>query len=169
VERELRAQVELALAVGLRPTHLDSHMGALFTTPELYATFARVARDYRLPFLAVRATGFAGAPQAALRPTDVVLDAVIQAGPNVPRERWKEFYLDAVRNLKPGLTEIIVHLGHDDAELQAVMANRDDWGAAWRQRDTDVVNSPEFRQALRDNGVVLVRWRDLQKLLPPAQ
>src|SRR3712207_4762204 len=29
VERELRAQVERALAVGLRPTHLDSHMGAL--------------------------------------------------------------------------------------------------------------------------------------------
>src|SRR4051812_1814521 len=57
VERELRAQVDRAITLGIRPTHLDSHMGALFTTPGLFATYARVARDYRLPFLAVRAPG----------------------------------------------------------------------------------------------------------------
>jgi predicted glycoside hydrolase/deacetylase ChbG (UPF0249 family) len=38
VEKELRAQVERAYAIGLRPTHLDSHMGALYQTPELFAT-----------------------------------------------------------------------------------------------------------------------------------
>src|SRR2546426_6127685 len=41
VERELRAQVERALALGIRPTHLDSHMGALFSTPELMATYVK--------------------------------------------------------------------------------------------------------------------------------
>ena len=162
VERELRAQVERALAMGLRPTHLDSHMGALFTTPALYATFARVARAYRLPFLAAR--GPDGRLPADVRPDrDVVLDTVIQAGPQVPPGRWKAFYVDAVRNLKPGLTEMIVHLGRDDAELRAVTVGHEPWGAAWRQRDDDVLRSPEFRQALRDNGVVLVRWKDLQR------
>jgi hypothetical protein len=166
VERELRAQVELALAHGIRPTHLDSHMGALFTTPGLFATYARVARDYRLPFLAVRQQG-AEAILASLTDRDVVLDTLVQAFPSVPPAQWKQFYLDAVRKLKPGLTEIIVHLGHDDAELRAVTVNHEPWGSAWRQRDYDVVTSPEFRQALRDNGVTLIRWRDLQKLVAP--
>lgn len=166
VERELRAQVDLALALGIRPTHLDSHMGALFTTPALYATFARVARDYRLPFLAVRTPG-AEALLATLSARDVVLDALVIAGPEVPRDRWQAFYLQAVRDMKPGLTEMIVHLGRDDAELQAVTVRHEAYGSAWRQRDYDVVTSPEFRQALRDNKVILVTWKEIQKATAP--
>src|SRR5687767_8215717 len=54
VELELRAQIDRAISLGIRPTHLDSHMGALFASPELFATYVRVARAYRLPFLALR-------------------------------------------------------------------------------------------------------------------
>ncbi|MDB4883409.1 MAG: YdjC family protein [Gemmatimonadetes bacterium] len=166
VERELRAQVERALALGIRPTHLDSHMGALFNTPGLMATYIKVARAYRLPFL--RFIGApASTPHSALTPQDVVLDAVIIAGPEVPREKWAQFYLDAVAGLKPGLSEIIVHLGHDDAELQAVMVGHDAYGSAWRKRDYDVLNSAEFKKALEDNHIVLVKWRDVQRLMYP--
>jgi predicted glycoside hydrolase/deacetylase ChbG (UPF0249 family) len=165
VERELRAQVERALAVGIHPTHLDSHMGALFSTPQLAAVYVKVAHDYHLPFLAVRGNP-PGGPQATYAPNDVLLDNVIIAGPEVPRDKWKEFYLNAIAGLKPGLTEMIVHLGHDDAELQAVTVNHEPYGSAWRQRDYEVVNSPEFRKALADNHIVLVHWRDLQRLAP---
>jgi len=54
VELELRAQVERALAMGIHPTHLDSHMGSLFATSDLIATYVKVAHDYHLPFLALR-------------------------------------------------------------------------------------------------------------------
>ena len=162
VERELRAQVDRALALGIRPTHLDSHMGALFTTPELIGTYIKVARAYRLPFLALR--GDPRSPTPFLTDKDVVLDAVVIAGPEVPREQWKDFYLKAIAGLKPGLTEMIVHLGYDDAELRAVTVNHEPYGSAWRQRDYDVVMSPEFKKALQDNKVILVTWRDLQKL-----
>ncbi|MEP6730557.1 MAG: hypothetical protein ABJE10_07960 [bacterium] len=74
-------------------------------------------------------------------------------------------YVDAVAKLTPGVSEIIVHLGRDDAELQAVMAGHDAYGSAWRQRDRDVVNSAEFKKALLDNHVTLVTWRDIQKLV----
>ncbi len=163
VERELRAQIERALALGIHPTHVDSHMGALFTKPELIATYVKVAHEYHLPFLAVRQAGFASL-QSGITDRDVVLDAVIIAGGEVPRDKWKQFYLDAIANLKPGLTELIVHLGHDDSELQAIMVNHEPYGAAWRQRDYDVVTSPEFRKALQDNHVILVKWKDLQRV-----
>jgi predicted glycoside hydrolase/deacetylase ChbG (UPF0249 family) len=164
VERELRAQVERALAMGIHPTHLDSHMGALFVTNDLVATYVKVAHDYHLPFLAIR--GFPpGVTQLPLGPNDVVLDNVVIAGPEIARDHWKEFYLNTIANLKPGLTEIIVHLGHDDSELQAVTVNHEPYGSAWRQRDYDVVNSAEFKKALKDNNVILIRYRDLQKLI----
>ncbi|MFL5503887.1 MAG: polysaccharide deacetylase family protein [Gemmatimonadaceae bacterium] len=166
IELELRAQIQRAMALGIRPTHLDSHMGSLFTTPAVLATYMKIAHEYHLPFLALRNNPFG--PQMALGPNDIPLDALIQAGEDVPAERWKEFYLNAIANLKPGLNEIIVHLGHDDAELQAVTVNHAPWGSAWRQRDYDVVNSPEFRKALQDNKVILIKWRDLQKLAQPS-
>ena len=156
VERELRAQVARAVALGIRPTHLDSHMGTLFGSPELIATYVKVAHEYRLPFLAP--------PGLPVGPNDIVLDQVVIAGPEVGRDKWKQFYLDAIAGLKPGLTEMIVHLGHDDAELQAVTVNHEPYGSAWRQRDYEVVTSAEFKKALADNHIVLVRWKDLGKL-----
>ena len=165
VERELRAQVDRAYAIGLEPTHVDSHMGALFTTPELFATYVKVARSYKLPFLAAIGAMNPGA-RAALQPGDIFPDTVFDAG-DTPKEQWKQFYLDALKNLKPGLTEILFHLGHDDAELQAVTVNHEPYGAAWRQRDLDVVSSAEWKQALKDNKIVLVTWREIQQAMYP--
>jgi chitin disaccharide deacetylase len=163
VEREIRAQVERAIAAGIHPTHLDSHMGVLFSRPDLFAVYVKVAHEYKLPFLAMRS----GAPPAmlsALSPNDVTLDAIVIANPSLKSSDWANFYANAIKTLKPGLTEIIVHLGHDDAELEAVMVDHPDYGAAWRQRDFDVVTSPEFKALLQQNHVILIGWKDLKKL-----
>ncbi len=163
-EREIRAQIERAIALGIHPTHLDSHMGVLFARPELFAVYVKVAHEYKLPFLAVRA----GAPPALLAflsDSDVILDSIVIANPSVAAADWKTFYANAIRNLKPGVTEIIVHLAHDDAEMQAVTVAHPDYGAAWRQRDYDAVTSPEFKKTLQENHVMLIGWKDLKKLL----
>ncbi len=166
VERELRAQIERALAMGIHPTHLDSHMGSLYGTPELMATLVKLGHEYRLPFRAVKGDARTGS-KPPVSDTDVLLDALFTVSPEIPRDQWKAFYLKTIANLKPGLTEIIVHLGHDDSELQAVTVGHEGWGSAWRQRDYDVMNSPEFKKALRDNQVILVTWKQVQALLPP--
>jgi len=164
VEREYRAQVQQALAVGIHPTHLDTHMGSALAEPEIVAVYVKIAHEFQLPILAPRIPGDPLKLSAMLSEKDVMVDSVTIAGPDVSADKWKDFYLDAIRNMKPGLNEIIVHLGHDDAELQAVMVDRPAYGSAWRQRDLDVVSSPEFKKALQDNHLVLVKWKDLQKL-----
>jgi predicted glycoside hydrolase/deacetylase ChbG (UPF0249 family) len=164
-EREIRAQIEHAVAAGIHPTHLDTHMGTLIATPDLFAVFVKIAHEYKLPFLAPRLLGERGKLLSLLNEKDVLLDSVVMANPTVHADAWKDFYSDAIRNLKPGLTEMIVHLGHDDAELQAVMVDHPDYGSAWRQRDYDFVTSPDFKKVLQENNVILVKWKDLQKLL----
>ena len=164
-EREIRAQIQRAIALGIRPTHLDSHMGTLFATPQLFSVLVKVAHEYKLPFLAVKVTDERSKLLSLLSDKDVVLDSLVMADPSVTPGSWEKFYASAIRNLKPGLTEMIVHLGHDDAELQAVTFDHPDYGSAWCQRDFDVVTSPTFKKVLAGNHVVLVQWRDLGKLL----
>ena len=164
-EREIRAQVEHAVASGIRPTHLDTHMGTLLASPDFFAVFVKVAHEYKLPFLAPRQLVGAGKLSSFLNEKDILLDSVVIANPTVQPNAWKDFYTTAIKNLQPGLTEMIVHLGQDDAELQAVMVDHPDYGAAWRQRDYDFVTSPEFKKTLQENKIMLVKWKDLQKLL----
>jgi predicted glycoside hydrolase/deacetylase ChbG (UPF0249 family) len=162
-EREIRAQIERAMALGIHPTHLDTHMGSVLASPEIFAVYVKLAHEFHLPFLAVRIPG-AERLVASLSEKDIILDSLVMASPTVRADQWQEFYLKAVKDLKPGLTEMIVHPGHDDAELQAITVDHPDYGSAWRQRDYNVVTSPEFKKALQDNHVILVKWRDLQKL-----
>src|SRR6266403_2487808 len=164
-EREIRAQVERAITLGIHPTHLDSHMGVLFSKPELFAVYVKVAHEYNLPFLALRLPNLPAEFFSSLSVKDVILDAVVMANPSVHANEWRDFYINAVKNLKPGLSEMIVHLGHDDAELQAVTLDHPDFGSAWRQRDYDIVTSPEFKKALDENHIILVKWKDLKRLL----
>ena len=163
-EREIRAQVEHAIAMGIHPTHLDSHMGVLFARPDLMAVYVKVAHDYKLPFLGMLTPDVPPNVKSLFSENDILLDSVVIANPSVQPANWKDFYLDAIKNLKPGLTEIIVHLAHDDAESQAVMVDHPDYGAAWRQRDYDAITSPDLKKAIDDNYVKLIRWSDLNKL-----
>jgi predicted glycoside hydrolase/deacetylase ChbG (UPF0249 family) len=164
-EGEIRAQVERAIAMGIHPTHLDSHMGALFSRPDLFAVYVKVAREYKLPFLPFIASSAPSDLSSVLSKNDALVDSVVIAGPTLQAGDWKTFYANAIRNLKPGVTEIIVHLGYDDSELRAVTVEYVEYGAAWRQRDYDVVTSPDFKKLLEDNHVILIKWKDLKKLL----
>lgn len=165
-EEEIRAQLTRALSFGIRPTHLDSHMRTLYTTRPLFEMLLRVAREERLPVMVSR-EWFEQAPflPAALGPDGVVVDHIVSADPSVRPERWAAFYSDVIKNLKPGVTELIVHLAYDDEEMRAVTLDHPDWGSAWRQRDFDFVTSEAFRRLLKEQNVKLVTWREIGRLL----
>jgi len=165
VEIEIRAQIERAKAMGLSPSHLDAHMHVLYVTPELFGVFLKVAREYKLPIRMARNEPLFRSNLAMMAPGDPIPDAIFSPGADVPASGWKDYYVNLIRNLQPGVTEVFVHLAHDDYETQAVMVNHADWGAAWRQRDLQAISSPEFRKALEDNHVIVIGWHEIKKLL----
>jgi predicted glycoside hydrolase/deacetylase ChbG (UPF0249 family) len=65
VERELRAQIETALAAGIDITHFDSHMGTVWM-PELIDIYVRLGEDYRVPVALTGDTARMGADAAQL-------------------------------------------------------------------------------------------------------
>ena len=166
VEVELQAQIERALAMGVRPTHLDSHQYRLIMNgKELFDVMLRVAHKYKLPVFVTR-DWFADYPylQTSLGPGDIVLDHTVTIEPEVPPEKWAEFYLTALKNLKPGVTEFVIHPGYDDEELRAATRERSTWGSAWRQRDYDVFTSDQFREVLAQQKIKLITWRELARM-----
>jgi hypothetical protein len=146
-------------------THLDSHMGTLFRTPELRGVFRKVAADYGLPMLLERqgeGSGLSGQPEPS-----ALVDRVVALEPGVPIAEWPAAYERLLRPLAPGVYELILHLAHDDEEMRGATSGHTDWGAAWRQADLDLVKSRRFRDFLEAQGFVLVTWKDLAKAAPP--
>ena len=166
VEVEIRAQVERAKALGIVPTHLDSHMGTLYQTKELFDIFLRVARDYKLPVRVAKEWGpRIEVLQASITPNDVFIDRILDINPSVAPQDWARFYSDAIRKLQPGVTEVVIHLAYDDGEMRGATSDHPNWGAAWRQRDFEFFTSDAFRKLLEENQIKLITWRELGKLI----
>jgi chitin disaccharide deacetylase len=166
VEMEIRAQIERARSLGIVPTHLDSHMGTLYQNKALFDVFMRVAREQKLP-VRVAKSWFTRADFLAdsLSANDVFIDRVLDINPSVAPADWAKFYSDALRQLEPGVTEIVIHLAYDDAEMRGATSDHPNWGAAWRQRDFDFFTSDAFRRVLSENNIKLITWREIGKLL----
>ena len=165
VEAEIRAQIERARTFGIQPTHLDSHMGTLYQNKALFEILLRVSREYKLPTRIFRdqVTSTNYLP-SLLQPDDVVIDRLISIEPSVTPGEWEKFYIDAIRNLPTGISELVVHLAYDDEEMKAATYDHPDWGAAWRQRDLNFFTSDTFRKLLQENQIKLVTWREIGKL-----
>ena len=169
VEKEIRAQIERALAFGIKPTHLDNHMGSILASSEYYQILLKIGHEYKLPVLipADMIAGISSQLFEMLSRDNVVVDHLFMINQASPAKQWGEPYLKFIENMQPGLNEIIVHLAIDNDETRAIMANHPDFGAEWRQHDFDFVTSPEFRKALNDHHIKLVTWRQIGKVQYP--
>jgi predicted glycoside hydrolase/deacetylase ChbG (UPF0249 family) len=166
IEAELRAQIARARAAGIRISHVDSHMATLFRTPELFAIYRKVGTDAGVPFLIERIGERGGAASAwAVGPQeDALVDRVVSINPGPTAAGWEEAYEKMLAPLPPGVYQLILHLAYDDAEMQGATGDHPNWGAAWRQQDLDMVKSQRFRDFLKAQGFVLVKWGDLAKV-----
>lgn len=165
VETELRAQIERALAMGVRPSHFDSHQYRLIENgKDIFQIFVKLGHEYDVPIFVAR-DWFTEHPylESSLGPRDLVLDHTVTISPDVTAKKWADFYRDALKNLQPGVTEFVIHVGLSDEELRAFSRERITWGAAWRQRDFDFFMNKELRALLKQQRVKLITWRELAK------
>jgi predicted glycoside hydrolase/deacetylase ChbG (UPF0249 family) len=165
VEIEIRAQIDKAIRTGFNPTHLDCHMLVLLRNRHLFSILARVALDYNVPFMTTRVLRAAHMTSGPHIETEVCLESLVMATISLGASATCDFYVNALRALQPGLNQLVVHPGYDDAELRAICSGYAEWGATWRQYDTDVLSCVKFRDALADNHIQLTNWRQLR----PAQ
>ena len=169
VEKELRAQIDKAIASGIKPTHIDSHMGSMFITPALFRVALKVAKEYKIPLFVPLNEAKKVAPFLIKEiPSDLITVDNFQMLPGeAVKGDWKAMYADFVKALTPGLNEIVVHLSYDNEEMQGIARDHEDYGSAWRQKDLDLVLSDSFKKLLSDNHIQLVTWRQIQKVMYP--
>ena len=169
---ELRAQVDRAKQFGVPLSHLDTHMGALVSRPDLLDVYVKLGLEYDLPVLFVRAADselVRDYPALAQRRTELlkqldarrmpVLDRIAQFyGGNTHEER-RETYLKMLRTLKPGVTELIIHCGYDNPELQAITNS-----ASRRDGDRRIFSDPDVAALIRTLDIEIISWRQFRKM-----
>jgi len=172
VEIELKSQIRKARAMGLEPTHLDTHQFLLFFRQQLFEAYLTVGRDSGVPVLLaksafdmIRQQIGAAAPdyESFLQPDDIVIDQLLTILPGQEKAGWPTFYERVLSNLNPGVTQIIIHVAYHNDETQKVLGEGP-WGSAWRQEEFDFFTGPEFKKLLDLHVVKLITWREIAKL-----
>ncbi len=160
VRRECRAQVERAVLSGFDLTHIAVHRGVLLQRPEFFDVVLELAVEYRLPLRLLDAHGEAGLgfpARSIVRQAGVVTpDTVIDTRATGFRPVWP----NVLANIKPGVTELVVHPAVDTEELRAFATDAE-------QRITDMhllTRDAAFRSALRTHDVELIGWAPLLAL-----
>ncbi len=166
-EKELKAQIDRAIASGVQPTHLDTHMGSVMANPELIKIYLDLSDIYHLPILFPRAYLGMLPPDLAKSMDSKIflLDNLFMLAPNMITGKWIDPYKKGIEAMKPGLNEMIVHLAIDNDEMQAISKGHTDYGSAWRQHDLDLVSGPEFKELLKTNHIILIGWRQIRDLM----
>ena len=157
--REMHMQIDIALGSGLRPTHIDCHMWAVNGRTDLERCFANIAREYSLPVALPKSrwTENLGVPR-----NELLLDGIIELTAPLPDNEWLPYYARRLRGLSPGVYQLVVHPGFNNADLQSIAHGCAGWGATWRQRDFNMLMSREFRRAIAEANVQIVNWNDLR-------
>jgi len=173
VEIELRAQIELAYKMGIDPTHLDSHMDCLFQLgEEIFMIYLKLAKEYGIPCRITKAFNLLVSNQqefkqfiADNKEVFVMVDQNFTISPGEYQEGSAKLYISALKSMKPGLTQFLIHTAYDNPEMRAITVDHPNWGAAWRQTDFDFFMSDECRNIIEEENIKVTTWREIGEAL----
>jgi hypothetical protein len=170
---ELAAQLERALKAGLKPTHIDTHMGSV-ACAKFMNQYLDLAKKHKLPPMIFRmdeaewrANGL-DALTAKLAARMILklenqniplLDHLVA----LPLE-WSEDYTEITKKmlsaLEPGITHFIIHPTKDSPELRAIAP---DWRA--RVANYEDFMSDKIRSHIQQIGLHVIGYRALAELM----
>lgn len=154
LEVEFRAQIEMVLAAGLEPTHLDWHCLRLSRGKGIFDLMLGLAKEYRLALRTMRRPMIEKVQGQGLPCSDHdVLDSY-----GLDTDGKSARYAQLLRDLPIGLSEWAVHPGLDSAELRAIEPD----GGHVRQTDSDFLMSHQARDIVQEEGIILLDYRALQ-------
>jgi predicted glycoside hydrolase/deacetylase ChbG (UPF0249 family) len=167
VEIELRAQIERAKQFEIPITHLDSHMGTLFSRADFLDVYVRLGIEYQLPVLFPRTIDpktAATLPHLKDKAPEFIrlleheryplLDSLLRFNDGNDFVARKASYLNDLRNLKPGFNEILIHCGIANDELKAITGT-----AVKRDADRETFMDPEVIAEIQRLNIKVITWK----------
>ncbi len=162
---EGRAQVQRALSAGIDVTHLDSHMGTMQLEPRYMKAYLQLAMEFDLPVRMASQDTLVrfGHPEVREQfaakgivfPDYFVYDELKDEGKGV-----KNFWLEIVKQLKPGVTELYIHAALPTDELKAITGS---WST--RSQECELfAHDEDMKRLLAEKNIVLIGYRPLRDL-----
>jgi predicted glycoside hydrolase/deacetylase ChbG (UPF0249 family) len=150
VERELRAQIDLAIKKGVNISHLDHHMHSLVAAPELRQIIEQIANDYGLPVAWDYRKGDSLSIYA------------------IPYRKKLWAMAKILRGIGPGLWVFVCHPGLNTLEMQGLVdanpGGLENVGAH-RGAETAALRSRLIRTIIQKRRISLIGYRDVKNEL----
>jgi predicted glycoside hydrolase/deacetylase ChbG (UPF0249 family) len=163
-EAELRAQLEHAVAAGLRPTHIDAHMAAAML-PELLDLHIRLGLEYGVVPVLPRGIGWAPDREryaAALARLDAmglpVIDHFRGTLP-VDADQTGPRYREAIIGLPAGVTHVALH-ATIPGDIETIAPEH----AGWRTREYALFASGAVAAWCAEAGAAAIGYRAVQEI-----
>lgn len=163
VERELRTQVERAIAWGIDVTHLAPHLTAITLRPEFFGIYLDLAVDFQLP---IRLPSTISVEQAGF-PFRRLADQEGVVFPDHFDHDWRAGsrarVMSALGSLAPGVTEIHIQPAIDTPEVRALSDAAEHW-----IDDLALALDAELQAQIDASGATLIGYRDLRAAMRGA-
>jgi len=174
IAQEMEAQVERAIAAGIRPTHIDTHMGTVMH-PKFLDAYLQLGSRFGVPVMMLRLSedeirqrGLSAADAAiqarnlaAQEAAGIPLVDHIEGMPLDMNSDHFEHAKRAFDALPAGVTHFLLHPSTDTPELRALAT---DWRG--RVENLHTFLRDDLRAYIRSIGVHVIGYRALQQLMP---